>query len=70
MGTIQLVTELIGGKPYVGEYSITPKVEKQTILTKDRVMLDDVTVHAIPFFEVSNQAGGNTIYIAGEVEME
>ena len=70
LGAIQIVTEFVGGEHYEGNYDITPKVEKQTMPTKKKVMLDDVTIHAIPFYEVSNHTGGNTIYIAGEIEME
>jgi hypothetical protein len=66
-GTIQTVTKLVGGVPYEGDYTVTPKVEAQTIPTKDKVMLDDVTVRAIPVFRVSNTSGGTTVYIAKEV---
>lgn len=58
------------GTPYEGDYDITPTVEGQELPTKNRYMMDDVTIRAIPFYEVSNQTGGNTVYIANEVEME
>lgn len=66
-GQIQAVTEYVGGEPYQGEYTATPSVEGQTIPTKNKVMLDDLTVRAIPVYEVSNESGGNTVYIAKEV---
>ena len=64
---IQTVTEYVGGELYNGEYVATPKVEAQTLPTKSKVMADDVTVNAIPFFDVSNTSGGSTVYIGSEV---
>lgn len=55
---------------YDGDYEVTPKVDGQELKTKHKYMTDDVTVHAIPFFEVSNTSGGNTVYIANEIEIE
>lgn len=55
---------------YEGEYEVTPTVNGQTLETKQKLMTDDVTIHAIPFFEVGNNSGGNTVYIANELEME
>lgn len=51
---------------YGGEYEITPSVEQQVLETKDTVMLDDVTVNAVPYYETSN-INGTTVYIASEV---
>lgn len=66
-GTIQTVTEFVGGDPYAGDYTVTPKVDAQTMPTKNKVMLDDVTIREIPIYEVSNNSGGRTVYIAKEV---
>lgn len=66
-GQIQTLTEYVGGDPYEGEYVVTPKVESQTMPTKEKVMLKDVTIKAIPYFETSNTSGGNTVYIAKEM---
>ena len=55
---------------YEGEYEVTPTVEGLTLDTRDKYMTDDVKIRAIPFYEVSNQSGGNTVYIAGDLEME
>lgn len=62
-GKIQTATKLVGD-PYKGEYEITPKVTEQTMPTKEKIMLADVTVKAIPSYNVSNTAGGTTFYIA------
>lgn len=66
-GEVQTVTKYIGGEPYDGSYEITPKIEKQTMPTEGKVMVSDVTIHKIPYFEVSNNGGGNTVYIADEI---
>lgn len=55
---------------YEGDYEVTPRVEGQELKTKHLYMTDDVTIHAIPFFEVGNTSGGNTVYIANEIEFE
>lgn len=57
----------VGGEPYEGEYEVTPKVSSQTLPTAKKLMKDDVTVKAIPYFGVSNPAGGQTIYIGSEL---
>lgn len=53
--------------PYTGPYTVTPKVEAQTLETARKLMTDDVNIKAIPFFETSNAAGGETFYIGTEV---
>lgn len=52
---------------YDGEYEVTPKVVSQSLPTEEKYLKKDITVNAIPFFEVSNASGGNTIYIGNEV---
>ena len=51
---------------YVGEYDVTPKIEQQVLSTNDKLMADDITVKAIPFYEVSNPQGGTTFIIGGD----
>lgn len=65
---VQTVTQYVGGEVYNGDYSITPKVSEQKMNTSGKVMLEDVTVFAIPFFDVSNTSGGSTVYIADKIE--
>lgn len=67
LGEIQIVTKYVGGEPYEGDYSVTLKVDAQTMATKGKVMMDDVLIRSIPFFNVSNTSGGNTVYIGNEV---
>lgn len=52
---------------YNGSYEVTPKVTSQTLPTRDKFMIDDMTVEAIPYFETSNNSGGTTVYIAKEI---
>ena len=49
---------------YEGPYAVTPAVNAQTLSTTDTVMVDDVTVAAIPYTETPNAAGGLTASIA------
>lgn len=67
LGDLYQVTKIIGGEAYDGDYAITPRVDPQTMLTKDKVMLEDVMIKAIPFYNVSNTSGGSTVYIGNEV---
>ncbi len=55
-----------GGRlpPYEGDYAVTPKTEAQTLATKNKSLTDDVVVEEIPYSEVSNPSGGNTVNIA------
>lgn len=55
-----------GGFPlYRGEYEVTPKVTEQTLETAMRSMDSDVTIHAIPYYEVDNIYQGQTVIIGG-----
>ena len=53
---------------YEGDYEVTPTADGQTLNTAKKLMEGDVTVKAIPYYETSNESGGNTLYIASEVE--
>lgn len=65
-GEIQVVN-LATLPEYEGDYAVTPKVVEQTMPTKGKAMVEDVTVRAIPFFDVSNNSGGSTVFIAKEM---
>lgn len=49
---------------YSGPYEVTPRVESQSIETRGKAMTQDVTILAIPIYEVSNEYG-TTINIGG-----
>lgn len=63
----QAVIVSVGGEPYEGEYEVTPKISSQILPTAKKLMKDDMTIKAIPYFDVSNTAGGQTIYIGSEL---
>ena len=55
------------GEVYEGPYTVTPLVKNQVeLLTKAKLMEENVIVEKVPVSETSNEAGGYTIYI-GEV---
>ena len=64
---VQAITEYVGGEPYHGDYEITPKVNAQEMQTEGKIMLDNVKIKSIPFYNVSNTSGGSTVHIADEV---
>lgn len=48
---------------YAGPYEATPQVTKQSLPTQGKRMASDVTVHGIPYAEVTNESGGYTATI-------
>lgn len=61
------VVEIVSveGDPYTGDYVVDPSFVKSTLPTKDKLLLEDVTVNPIEVARVSNPSGGKTIYIGG-----
>lgn len=51
------------GKPYDGDYVVNPTFKKQTLPTKDTVLMDDITINSISINKTVNASGGNTIVI-------
>lgn len=68
-GTVQEVTIYKDVDPYKGAYEVTPQVGEQILPTAQKLMADDVTVKAIPYYETSNLSDGETVYIGTEVEI-
>lgn len=59
--------QIVQTEYYRGEYIVTPKMFEGTVLpTKEKMMADDVTVLEVPYYEVTNETGGTTVYIATE----
>lgn len=57
---------IIGGTApiYDGEVEVTPKVNaEQILMTRNHLMMDDVTIHKITVNNVSNPYGGQTVTI-------
>lgn len=64
IGTINIIH---GEYPaYEGLYEVTPRAEAQTIETAKKLLEDDISIKAIPYYDVSNQYG-RTIYIGGDI---
>lgn len=64
---LEQAIEISHNEYYQGEYVVTPKMFEGTVLpTKEKTMSDDVIVLEVPFYEVSNESGGTTVYIATE----
>lgn len=55
--------------PYTGEYEVTPTKDGFTLPTQDKRMTRNLEVNAIPYYEVSNTAGGATVYIGSADEI-
>lgn len=55
---------LINYDIYTGQYEVTalPEVE-QILRTEKKILLSDIVVKPIPYYEVSNDAGGITVSI-------
>lgn len=53
----------IGGKPYEGEYEVTPKFNLQKLNTKGAILQKDIIINQISVNKVANNADGNTIVI-------
>ena len=51
---------------YEGPYEVTPAVKEATLQTSNKVMRRNLTVKSIPISIVSNESGGQTVYIAKE----
>jgi hypothetical protein len=63
---IQNINVQAGGEyipEYEGEYFVIPKVEEQTLFTKNKKMKNNVEISAIPYAEVANLANGKTVTI-------
>lgn len=60
-----IARDYIGFEPYQGDYEVDPSAHEAIILpTRNKALLDDVTVNKIYYAEVSNLADGMTAYIA------
>ena len=53
--------------PYIGNYTVTPKVTEQTLETGNMRMAANLKIEKIPYVEVNNSMGGTTVYIGSEV---
>lgn len=63
--SINLIETVIASLPLWNSenYTITPSTLEQTLDTKGKFMQNDLTIKEIPYYEVSNTSGGNTVHI-------
>lgn len=59
-----------GFESYQGSYTVTPSSAEQILETANLLMENDVTIYEIPYFETSNNSGGDTVYIGSEITKE
>lgn len=65
---VKIIKEVIRPKTYDGQYEVTPNTLEETVLDTANTFLEsNVTVRKIPYYEVSNNAEGTTVYIGKEV---
>lgn len=58
-----------GGYPiYSGEYEVVPTFDEQQLETANKLLKNDIKVKAIPRYDVANEAGGTTVYIATKTQ--
>lgn len=62
-----IVSVQVDHSVYTGDLNVIPKVDSETVLeTDNKVLNGNVTVEKIPYYEVSNKYGGNTVIIGGK----
>lgn len=54
---------MIQQESYNGSYEITPTIEQQILQTKNKTMINDLTIKSIPYSEVTNTSNGITVTI-------
>lgn len=59
------IPEYINVDVYEGEYEVEPDFAEQTLPTKNKTLVRDITVNPIQVESVSNIQGGRTVYIGG-----
>lgn len=59
------IPEYINVDVYGGEYAATPDFDGQTLPTKNKTLVKDITINPIQVESVSNIQGGRTVYIGG-----
>ena len=55
----------VAGEVYKGDYTVTPAVTDQLLLTKEKMLKDNMTFKAVPKQIVDNPSGGKTVTIGG-----
>lgn len=53
----------VAAEVYKGDYTVTPAVTDQLLLTKEKMLKDNMTFKAVPKQIVDNPSGGKTVTI-------
>ena len=59
------IKEYTGVDVYDGEYTLTPETTDQVLLTKEKLLKENVIIKAVQKQIVENLAGGQTVTIGG-----
>lgn len=58
------VPAIISPDIYDEEYEVTPEVYNEVVLnTMNKLLVQNVTVHKVPYYETTNESGGYTAII-------
>ena len=57
------VAGMIQQESYDGSYEVTPTLVQQILQTKNKTMVNDLTIKSIPYSEVTNTSNGITVTI-------
>ena len=57
------IVQITTGDIYQGDYDVVPRVYQQVLPTKDKVMVDNITIEIIPLTKVINLQNGYTVTI-------
>ena len=55
----------VAAEVYKGDYTVTPAVSDQLLLTKEKMLKDNMTFKGVPKQIVDNPSGGKTVNIGG-----
>lgn len=55
----------VAAEVYKGDYTVTPSVTDQLLLTKEKMLKDNMTFKGVPKQIVDNPSGGKTVTIGG-----
>lgn len=58
---------VVSEAPYEGAYEVTPTVEGFSLPTAKKTLSRNINVRKIPIYETGNTAGGETVYIAADL---
>lgn len=64
MGVSDAILVGLEAEHYEGPYEVIPTADGQTLSTAKKHMEEDVHIMAIPVYDVGNNSGGITVYIA------